>query len=148
MKEKVLLVDNDPELLEVLSELLKDLVSDLGIKIEIETAYDGQQALDRLNQEHTGMLLVTDLRMHPNTGYDLLAWLKDHPCVQVGLGVIVFTGEWDLKPEMRTYLAMGVVKRVIQKPAIDDLLGQIKEMVGGCVGDHQYSERDGSGAAA
>ncbi|HEX2066400.1 MAG TPA: response regulator [Candidatus Thermoplasmatota archaeon] len=65
---KVLLVDDEPDVLESLQDLLQS--SPLGV--EVETAPDGAAALRRL-RGNGFVALVTDYRMPGMTGVDLAA---------------------------------------------------------------------------
>jgi two-component system response regulator FlrC len=66
----VLVVEDDPSLREVISETLK------LAKYHVETAENGQQALERLDINKDIGLLVSDVQMQPLDGHELLKFAK------------------------------------------------------------------------
>lgn len=81
-KIKVLLVDDEEEFAETLSERLqmRDVDSD--------TAFDGEQAIESVSEQEPDVL-VLDLKMPGIHGLEVLRWIKQfHPKIQV----IILTG--------------------------------------------------------
>ena len=66
----VLVVEDDPSLREVISETLQ------LAKYHVETAENGQQALERLDSNKDIALLISDVQMQPLDGYELLKCSK------------------------------------------------------------------------
>jgi CheY-like chemotaxis protein len=62
---KVLLVDDEPLMLEVVA----DMLGDLGC--EVMTANNGQEALEKLSAESRIEILITDINMPGMDGYEL-----------------------------------------------------------------------------
>lgn len=71
MKKRVLVVDDDPDILEGLRELL-------GATYDVLVAADGREALDVLEREHVDAL-VLDLMMPGVSGDDVLRELRRRP---------------------------------------------------------------------
>ena len=69
MKPKVLIVDDEPNILKLLEYNLKD-------KFEIFLKKDGSEALQWLNQGNLPDVIVTDVMMHTMDGYELLKNIK------------------------------------------------------------------------
>ena len=65
MARKVLLVDDEPLMLEVVA----DMLGDLGC--EVMTANNGQEALEKLSAESRIEILITDINMPGMDGYEL-----------------------------------------------------------------------------
>lgn len=70
-KHKVLVVDDEPEFL----ELMKTLLSDDGF--EVVTAVNGKDALNRLNDEKPISLIIADYRMPEMDGTEFLVRAKE-----------------------------------------------------------------------
>lgn len=73
MKRKVLIVDDDRNFLDSLSEYLADEMPE----VEVCSAYDGDEAVKFL-ENHPIDLLVTDLKMPRMDGLVLLAYMSNH----------------------------------------------------------------------
>jgi two-component system, OmpR family, copper resistance phosphate regulon response regulator CusR len=83
MSKKILIVDDDSSILESLSKLL-------GAEgYEIELAEDGQQAIEKLVQNHVDLLLL-DLGMPVKDGWSTMRWLAE---VNPLFPVILMTGQ-------------------------------------------------------
>jgi len=81
MKKRILLVDNEIDFLEILS----DFLGNAGLFIDIDTAYSVNEAQDKvLNRQYD--LIITDIRMPHKSGIDLLVFLKD-----IGFPGLIFT---------------------------------------------------------
>lgn len=76
MKERILIVDDEPTILIALERLLE------GRGYAVETADDGPAAIDILKRQICH-LVITDLTLEPMTGMDLLGWIQDS-CVDSG----------------------------------------------------------------
>jgi len=70
-KARILVVDDEPEILEMISDYLKD-----GIGYAIYTAADGMSALDLLEKEKIDLVL-SDINMPFMKGFDLLKEVRD-----------------------------------------------------------------------
>jgi two-component system cell cycle response regulator len=79
---KILLVDDDPVVLEV----LKSIIASHGFSLA--TATDGQQAIAKLESDHFS-IVITDINMPIVDGMELLRHVKVH---YPKIGVIVVTG--------------------------------------------------------
>lgn len=66
IRQVVLVVDDEPDILESLKQLIEDALS-----VEVRTASSGPRALEILHSEHID-LIVTDYRMPDMTGIELL----------------------------------------------------------------------------
>ena len=93
MARVVLVVDDDPEVLEILAVMLEDL------GCEVVTATGPQEALEKLTADPRVEVLFTDIEMPEMDGYELA---KQAQRVRSGLKVIVTSG----RPQGRTDLPM------------------------------------------
>lgn len=81
--ERVLVVDDEPEILEIASEILTDM------GYSVETAQDGAVALERLRMRHDIDLVLLDLTMPRQGGAETLKVIREEnlaPCVVVMSG--------------------------------------------------------------
>src|SRR5580698_9954828 len=83
MSRVVLLVDDDPLVLDVTTSMLEDL------GCMVETAADAKQALEKLSADRRIEVLITDINMPGMDGY-ALAEAAQH--MRLGLAVIVLSG--------------------------------------------------------
>lgn len=80
VKEKILVVDDDPDI----RKILDDRLDALGYTVV--TAENGQEALEKVNQEEPDLMFL-DLQMPQMNGLQVLKRLKDYP----ELAVIIIT---------------------------------------------------------
>jgi CheY-like chemotaxis protein len=76
------------------------------------TAYDGQDAVETLEQEKFDVMLL-DLTMPRMTGVEVVRWLRDHPDVAPDLRIVVISA-W--AGENRAVLQELGITTVMQKP--------------------------------
>ncbi len=118
-KHKILLVDDDPDLLDMYQEILKEL----PCKPEIDTANSGARAIALLETEPY-RLLITDLKMPRMDGLQVLSVVrKQHP----NLRTVVLTSVMDEQFRSRVY-ALGV-DLFWQKPATEREVALFKDCV-------------------
>ena len=104
MKKKILLIDDSPFFLEVLSDLLAENFS-------IETATSAEAAIEILeagDQEENARsgafdLVITDFEMHGKTGYDVAERVKGKNRTNKFMPVILLTGKNITKEEARQH---------------------------------------------
>ena len=105
MKPRLLIVDDEPELLELLGDWFA------GKPYELVTATDGTRAMT-LAQEQPFDVIVTDLKMPGLSGLDLLSALKESdPEVQV----VILTGQGTMSDAIEA-LREGKAFDFLQKP--------------------------------
>jgi DNA-binding NtrC family response regulator len=115
-KLKVLLVDDEQEFAESLSERLE--LRDVKAKV----AFDGEQALEAMEEDEADVM-VLDLRMPGIDGIEVLRRVKqDHPDVSV----VILTGHGTDKDEQEA-LRLGA-SAYLKKPVdVDQLLGALHQ---------------------
>lgn len=111
MVEKILFVDDEPAVLEGYQRLL-------GREFVIETAISGEQGLEKLGNDESFAVVVSDMRMPKMDGAQFLAKvvLKFPQAVR-----IMLTGNSDLPAAMRA-VNEGNVYRFLTKPCDKDKL--------------------------
>ena len=83
MSRVVLVVDDEPAVLDITASMLEDL------GCEVITAADGNDALHRLSTDERIEILITDVNMPGMDGYELT---KKAQQIREGLKVIVLSG--------------------------------------------------------
>jgi DNA-binding NtrC family response regulator len=114
----VLVVDDNP----VNSEALKLYLKSRGI--ESMTADGAQEAMLKLHYEPRIALMITDLRMQPNDGLELIRQIRESE--RAALSIIVVSGDTDVK-EAVDVMHLGVVDFLLKPVDLGKLLGLVKK---------------------
>jgi DNA-binding response OmpR family regulator len=89
MKQRIMLVDDDPDIVEMLGELLE------GEKYKVLYAYGGEECLEKLSSEEEDVdLLVLDLMLPDIDGYEVCRRLRQDPRF-ARLSIIMLTARRD-----------------------------------------------------
>ena len=89
MKQRIMLVDDDPDIVEMLGGLLE------GEKYQVLYAYSGGECLEKLSSEEEDVdLLVLDLMLPDIDGYEVCHRLRQDPRF-TSLSIIMLTGRRD-----------------------------------------------------
>jgi DNA-binding response OmpR family regulator len=114
MVRKVLIVDDDQEMLDALKEGLEKYHE----TFVVETALDGQAAIEELKKQNIS-LVVTDLKMPRMDGFTLLAFIMEN---YPDIPVIIITGY--STPEMEKLAREGGAVGYIAKPFMIEKLAK------------------------
>ena len=117
-KPVVLIVDDEPDLLELVSLTLSRM------NLETQTAADMTTAQRLLKTTHFDLCL-TDMRLPDGDGLDLVAWMQEH---QPGVPVAVITAHGNVESAVRA-LKLGAFD-FVSKP-LD--LGVLRKLVGSAI---------------
>jgi DNA-binding NtrC family response regulator len=111
MSEKILLVDDEPSVLEGYQRLLRQ-------EFQLETAVGGEEALDKLTVSGPYAVLVADMRMPGMDGAQLLAkvMVKFPATIR-----IMLTGNLDIQTAVRA-INEGSIYRFLTKPCEKETL--------------------------
>jgi DNA-binding NtrC family response regulator len=112
MKKKILLVDDEPDLL----EFVGTLCSDIGY--EVATAQDGLDAILMVITNDYDVMM-TNIKMPIINGLELLQMAKE---IKSDLKVIICTGLHDMEEEANKYGAYAYFKKPIIVDTIKDCL--------------------------
>lgn len=74
-KKLVLIVDDDPDLVEAVSMKLESL------NFDIEKAYDGEQAMEKVNEKKPD-LIILDVMMPEKNGWDVCNEIKNNDALK------------------------------------------------------------------
>ncbi len=88
---KILIVDDNPDIL----ELFKDL---LGDKFVVITALNGQEAIEIKNQDKDIMVVLTDMYMPVMDGYEFCQEVRKSDPLSIIIG---FTGKYGLSTALQ-----------------------------------------------
>lgn len=129
MKKRILIVDDDEEICEELSEILK------GERFQVEVVYDGLKA-SLLLQKGGYDLVLLDLKLPNLNGFELLAMIRKN---KIPSRVLVLTGRPLLnKKALKEFSVQNAEEEkilkladgIINKPfAVELLLHRIKELL-------------------
>ena len=104
----VMVVDPD----EHICELIKEVLRSVGFR-RISQFYNGKDAIEHFNDNNVD-LLITDWRMKPISGIQLIDYLRKHPTSPAPyLPIIMLTGKADRKDVMRAR-DVGVTEFVVK----------------------------------
>lgn len=126
MSERILLVDDEPSILNALQRLLRNGLKDAaGERYAVESFTDAASALQRA-QECSFALAISDHRMPGMTGVEFLSKLR---VVQPDCGRIVLSGYADLNALVAA-INEAEIARFISKPWADfDLLSAVRQVL-------------------
>jgi CheY-like chemotaxis protein len=121
-KKRVLLVDDNPSILEILSMMLR------SENLEIETANDGAAALDLITNELKGNfdIIITDYQMPVLDGQKFAETLKKHDAYK-NIPIILVTQEIHRKHENEE--KFKVFDQILYKPITKDSLIESKNLL-------------------
>jgi len=126
MKKKILVVDDEKLILDVISQILDKLLDNFSY--ELITAEGGQKGIDIIRGNESLDLVITDLIMPDVTGADIYKAVQEYnEGKDKKLPIFFITGTlWELE---ETYDLKGVDYLV--KPFLgENLVGKIKEYLG------------------
>jgi DNA-binding NtrC family response regulator len=118
---KILVIDDDPSIREMLTEVLNDA------GYSVDTASDGVEAL-RMIKSSTPELIVTDIIMPEQDGVGVMLQLsKEHPDIKI----IAISGGGRISPESYLYMAekFGAVKTFTKPFDINDFVDAVKTLL-------------------
>jgi CheY-like chemotaxis protein len=118
---KVLIVDDDEEI----RALLQDMLLEEGH--QVDTARDGQEALDRLQREG-GWVILLDIMMPNVDGREVIRQLEDNHSLRDKNKVALMSAGGRLAQE-RMNLTSDVVAALLPKPFdLDDVLAVVSRL--------------------
>ena len=120
-KGKILIVDDDVSVLNVLAEGLKNP----EMEFAVETATDGFQAGQLMEKFHPDVV-VLDIRLPGLDGFQVCKMMKEgHPDIQI----IAITGHGD--PEVKKMILKAGADEYIEKPFnLEELAERVRELMG------------------
>ena len=118
---KVLIVDDDEEI----RSLLQDMLMEEGFRVD--TARDGQEALDLLEQE-SGWIILLDIMMPNVDGREVIRRLQASQKLREQNRVALMSAGGRLAQE-RLHLATDVVEALLPKPFdLEDVLAVVSRL--------------------
>ena len=114
----VLVVDDEPQTVELLSDLLQHQ----GYRVL--PAYGGQEGMD-LAVENLPDVIVLDLMMPEVTGFDVVRQLREYSAVR-DIPIVIFSAK-DITEEDRERLNSGI-QAIVSKSGKEDLLRELDRL--------------------
>lgn len=118
-KKTVLVVDDDPDIVDVISICLKDN------NIAPEKAYNGPEALERVKAKKIDLILL-DINMPGMNGFEVIKHLKNDK-ETYDIPIVVLTGTYISEEDRKHGLTLGVVKYLTKPFSADDLVKEIRD---------------------
>jgi DNA-binding NtrC family response regulator len=119
--QRVLIVDDNRDARELLSEIL-------GLDgIRCMTAANGEAALELLNSNKSIGLLITDLRMAPCGGLDLIRKVRESE--RAALPIIIISGDADVRDAIDA-MHLSVVDFLLKPIDANELLVLVRHELG------------------
>ncbi|ROL73213.1 response regulator [Pseudomonas chlororaphis] len=119
--QRVLIADDDKDARELLSEILA------LDGIRCMTAASGQAALELLRSSKSIGLLITDLRMAPCGGLDLIRQVRESE--RAALPIIIISGDADVRDAIEA-MHLSVVDFLLKPVDTSKLLALVKHELG------------------
>ena len=119
--QKVLIVDDNKQAREALASYLKNK----GIKCVM--AENAERALERLEGKQDIGLLITDLRMGPLDGLELIRQIRESD--KAALPIIIVSGDADV-PDAIAAMHLSVVDFLLKPIDLDKLMGLVRRELG------------------
>lgn len=113
MKEKILIVDDEPHVLQGYKRALRK-------RFKIETALSGKEALEKITKDGPYAIVVSDMRMPGMTGLELLTTLKESAPEIIR---IMLTGNADQKTAVDA-VNKGKVFKFLTKPCSSETMAE------------------------
>ena len=118
MAQKVLMIDDDPEFVEAISNLLD------AKGYDVHTASDGKEGVEKVRAENPDLILLDVMMTTKSEGFNVARELHDDPKLK-DIPIIIMTGirremnlPFGFEPD-ETWLP---VKRVLEKPVKPEVL--------------------------
>ena len=129
----VLVVEDNPETRDGLERILR------GDGWEVQTAADGLEALECLERQSPGLMLL-DLMMPHMDGFKVITEMQGRPAWSA-IPIIILTAR-ELSPEDLERLRAPQVQRVLRKGAFskDNLMGAVRELTLRCLKDPERTQ--------
>jgi two-component system response regulator AtoC len=121
LKARILVVDDEPELVETIRDIL------VFKGFDVETAENGAEAIDRLKSAHHFDLMITDLRMPEMDGSELLKAVRE---IKKGLPIIILTGHATVENGV-DLLEQGACDYLLKPFNLDQLMSAVIRSVSG-----------------
>ncbi|MFH0877137.1 MAG: response regulator [Candidatus Omnitrophota bacterium] len=118
LKKTVLIVDDDPDIVDIISICLKDN------NINPERAYNGMEALEKVKTKPIDLILL-DINMPGMNGFEVIKHLKEDKKT-CDIPIVVLTGTYIAEEDKRHGLTLGVTKYLTKPFSASDLIKELK----------------------
>lgn len=125
MDRKIVIVDDEVHIRNLLEQSLEELEEDFGV--EILSAGNGQEGLDVVKEERPGLVLL-DVMMPMMNGYDVCKAIREDPELS-GTHVILLTAKGQ-EADRERGVEVGATRYMTKPFDPDELLEISKDMLG------------------
>lgn len=128
---KILVADNDRDILEIITMTLREKA-----RFDVETAENGDQALNMVYENNDYDLLVFDIMMPGKSGIDTCKEIVENKKLKKKPPVILISAlpvnSSAFKDSMKKFKELSIVKGVIEKPFdVKELIEKVNEVIVG-----------------
>ena len=117
---KILLIEDDPEMIFVLSNILKEE------NYEVQSVTDGQQAMEKV-ENFKPDVIVTDVMIPKIDGWKLCKKFKENPLTS-GIPILVLTGKSEEISELMSY-ECGADEYISKPFQNNDIINSLKRLI-------------------
>ena len=121
-RPRVLLVEDDPDDV----HFMKRAAAKVGLQWDLETAQDGDAAIERLSREPRPTHVLLDLKLPKRTGLSVLAWIRSESAAP-GTRVIILTSS-NQQPDRDEAGRLGVDRYLIKPVNFAMLVDHCREI--------------------
>lgn len=122
-KKRVLVADDDTTVVEVIGDILRDTYEDL----ELETAYDGYEALINAG-DFKPDIIILDIRMPKIDGLEVCRRLRENKAISSSIKILAMTAHTETY-DRETVLAAGADDYLIKPVDLKTLVEHIDKMI-------------------
>ncbi len=115
---KILMADDEPEVLEIMSKKITQEGYD------VIPALDGQEAWEKIQSESPDVVLL-DLNMPKMNGFEVLKALRDHPSSEKWQPVIIISTRGELE-DIQKGLSLEAEHYLVKPCSVDNILKAIQ----------------------
>ena len=115
---KILMADDEPEVLEIMSKKITQEGYDVIL------ALDGQEAWEKIQSESPDVVLL-DLNMPKMNGFEVLKALRDHPSSEKWQPVIIISTRGELE-DIQKGLSLEAEHYLVKPCSVDSILKAIQ----------------------
>ncbi|MBD3229792.1 MAG: response regulator [Candidatus Lokiarchaeota archaeon] len=121
MSNRILVVDDEPDTVKLARRLLE------MENFEVTTAYDGEEALKKINSQEKPDLILLDIKIPKIDGYEVCRRIKENPKFK-DIKIVMFTAKVFEKDKNKGF-EVGADEYITKPFSGEDLVNLIKDLL-------------------